>query len=123
MSYVKCKYITINEKFKSHFWLEMLAILSKLLHLFEPRCEKTHLQGFRPGSDTNRPVQSHKEDINLKFFIKIEEELYYPSSESKGADQLCSYCTADLHLCIRICKNLVFSSLSSFNIDTRHTLT
>ena len=26
-----------------------------------------------------------------------------------GADQLCSYCEADLHLCFRIGKNLVFS--------------
>ena len=30
--------------------------------------------------------------------------MYYPSSENKGADQLCSYCTADLRLCFRICK-------------------
>ena len=29
----------------------------------------------------------------------MEEELYYPSSEIKNADQLCSYCTADLRLC------------------------
>ena len=35
--------------------------------------------------------------------------MYYPSSENKGADQLCSYCTADLHLRFRIGKNLVFS--------------
>ena len=30
-------------------------------------------------------------------------------SESKGADQLCSYCTADLRLCFRIGKNPVFT--------------
>ena len=30
-------------------------------------------------------------------------------SENKGADQLCSYCTADLHLCFCIGKNPVFS--------------
>ena len=34
-------------------------------------------------------------------------KLYYLCSENKGADQLCSYCTADLHLCFRIGKNLV----------------
>ena len=39
----------------------------------------------------------------------IHKELHYPSSENKGADQLCSYCTADLRLCFRKCKNLVFS--------------
>ena len=37
------------------------------------------------------------------------EGLYYPCSENKGADQLCSYCTADLRLCFRLCKLLVFS--------------
>ena len=35
--------------------------------------------------------------------------MYYPSCENKGADQLCSNCTADLRLCFRICKLLVFS--------------
>ena len=43
---------------------------------------------------------------SLKFWIQ-EEELYYLCSENKGADQLCSYCTADLRLCFRICKFLV----------------
>ena len=33
--------------------------------------------------------------------------MYYLCSESKGADQLCSHCTADLHLCFRICRLLV----------------
>ena len=35
------------------------------------------------------------------FRILEEEELSYPSSENKGADQLCSYCIADLRLCFR----------------------
>ena len=30
--------------------------------------------------------------------------MYYPSGANKGADQLCSYCIADLRLCFRICK-------------------
>ena len=34
--------------------------------------------------------------------------MYYPSSENKGADQLRSYCEADLRLCFRLCKLLVF---------------
>ena len=38
------------------------------------------------------------EERILKFLVDIEEELYYPSSENKGADQLCSNCTADLRL-------------------------
>ena len=59
-------------------------------------------------SDTNRPVQSQKRARILKFRIKVEEELYYASSENKGADQLRSYCEADLRLCFRLCKLLVF---------------
>ena len=30
--------------------------------------------------------------------------MYYLCSENKGADQLCSYCTADLRLCFRMTK-------------------
>ena len=36
------------------------------------------------------------------------EELYYPSSENKGADQLRGYREADLRLCFRLCRLLVF---------------
>ena len=43
---------------------------------------------FPTRSDTNRPVQAQKRARSLKFRIKVEEELYYPSSENKGADQL-----------------------------------
>ena len=34
--------------------------------------------------------------------------MYYPSSENNGADQLRGYREADLHLCFRICRLLVF---------------
>ena len=40
-------------------------------------------------------------------------ELYYSSSENKGADQLHSYCEADLRLCFRLGKNPVFSQRGS----------
>ena len=43
--------------------------------------------------------------------------MYYPSSENKGADQLRGYHEADLRLCFRICKHLVFSSCGSFDDD------
>ena len=36
----------------------------------------------------------------------MEEGLYYPCSENKGTDQLCSYCTADLRHCLSIGKIL-----------------
>ena len=60
-------------------------------------------------SDTNRAVQSQKMARGWTFCIYKEEELYYPCSENKGADQLRSYCEADLRLCFRIGENLVFS--------------
>ena len=73
----------------------------------------SHLVGkptmwFSNRPDTNRPVQAQKRARILKFLIYIEEELYYPSSENKGADQLRGYREADLRLCFRLCRLLVF---------------
>ena len=65
--------------------------------------------GFPTRSDTNGPVLLQKKARILKYWSYAEEELYYPSIENKGADQLCSYCTADLRLCFRIGQNLFFS--------------
>ena len=59
-------------------------------------------------SDTNRTVQSQNSARNLKFRIKEEEGLYYPCRENKGADHLRSNCEADLRLCFRLCRLLVF---------------
>ena len=42
----------------------------------------------------NRPVQLRNQARSLG--------LYYPCSENKGVDQLCSYCTADLRFGFRI---------------------
>ena len=62
--------------------------------------------------DTNRPVQAQKQARSLKFWSQVEEELYYPSNENKGADpsadQLRGYREADLRLCFRLCRLLVF---------------
>ena len=44
--------------------------------------------------------------------------MYYPSSENKGADQLRSYCEADLRLCFRICRLLVFPWGGSSNANS-----
>ena len=60
-------------------------------------------------SDTNQAGQPLKMARGLKFCIKEVEVLYYPSSENKDADQLRGYREADLRLCFRICKTLVFS--------------
>ena len=53
--------------------------------------------GFRTG-----PTQT---DLYRK---ELEEELHYPCSENKGADQLRGHREADLRLCFRLCRLLVF---------------
>ena len=47
--------------------------------------------------------------------------MYYPSGENKGADQLRSYCEADLRLCFRLGKNPVFSRCGSYEKCKQHT--
>ena len=81
---------------------------------------------FPTRFDTNRPIQSQKRSRSLKFRIKVEEELYYPSSENKGADQLRGYCEADLPLCFCISRLLVFPwggsnvKMPTTYLQTRH---
>ena len=49
--------------------------------------------------------------------------MYYPSSENIGADQLRSYCEADLRLCFRLGRLLVFPwGGSNDNNGTVHSL-
>ena len=43
--------------------------------------------------------------------------MYYPCGENKGADQLHGYREADLRLCFRICKKLVFSRRGSYLLE------
>ena len=70
---------------------------------------------FLNRSDTYRAVQAQKRARSLKFrTFKVEEELYYPSSENKGADQLRSYCKADLSFCFGLCRLLVFPCAGFF---------
>ena len=73
----------------------------------------SHLVGkptmwFPNRSDTNRAVQSQKMVRDWKFWIYKVKELYYPCSENKGTDQLRGYREADLRLCFRLCRLLVF---------------
>ena len=73
---------------------------------YEPRHEKTNIL----VSDLVRQKPGcMKMAIDLKFRIKEVEGLHYLCRENKGADQLCDYREADLRLCFRICKTLVFS--------------
>ena len=64
---------------------------------------------FPTWFETNQAVQIQKMVRGLKFRILQVEGLYYLCGENKGADQLRGYREADLRLCFRICKMLVFS--------------
>ena len=55
---------------------------------------------FPNRSGTNRPVQAQKQARSLKFWIY--KVVHYRCSENKDADQLRSYCEADLRLCFRL---------------------
>ena len=46
--------------------------------------------------------------------------MYYPSSENKGADQLCGYCEADLRLVFAYAK-FDFSQRGYYNINIKFT--
>ena len=67
---------------------------------------------FSNRSDTNRSVQSHRRWLEAgNQVLDLEstvEELYYPCSENKDADQLRGYREADLRLWFRICRLMVF---------------
>ena len=63
---------------------------------------------FSNRSDTNQAVQLQKQARSLKFWSEVEEEFYCLSSENIGADQLRGYREADLRLCFRLCRLLVF---------------
>ena len=77
---------------------------------------------FPNRSDTNLLVQAQKRARSLKFRIYVEEELYYPSSKNNDTDQLRSYCEADLCLCFRLCRLLVFPCGGSHGYYDRHLL-
>ena len=62
---------------------------------------------FPTWSDTNQVVQLQKMDRG--FNSDLESRGVVLCSENKGADQLRGHREADLRLCFRICKMLVFS--------------
>ena len=74
---------------------------------------------FINGSNTNQTVQSQKAR-SLKFRNYKEEEVYYPCSENKGADQLCGYRKADLRLCFRIPRLRPINECLSMSEVNRH---
>ena len=75
---------------------------------YELRHQIIRLRGFWP-SLTRTGLYSHRRDLEAwKFIFHEVESMYNPCSENKDAGQLCSYCTADLRLCFRICNKQFF---------------
>ena len=65
----------------------------------------------------HKPAYAATEDgRKLKILDLGRRGIVLFCSENKGADQLCSYCTADLRLCFRIGKIPVFSKRGSYHI-------
>ena len=92
-----------------HFTSQQFNILKiPVTIIFEPTHEKTNKLGFRHGPTQTGMYSHRKKARSLKLWVKVEDEFNFPCGENKGADQLCSYCTADLRLCFRIFKLLVF---------------
>ena len=126
MSYAT--FFGISQAFSVAVWFRMMQILilqtvsvrlkysknAKYLKILMSHLVEKPAMWFPNRSDTNRPVQLQKQAGSLKFWIYLEEGLYYPSSENKGADQLRGHREADLRLCFRICRLLVFPWGGSF---------
>ena len=98
------------------FTLVPHVYLSRLVSMRGAVSRENCSPGFPTRLDTNRTVESQNKTRCLKFRIQVVEELYYLCSKNKGADQLCSYCTADLRLCFRMGKHSVFSWRGSGNV-------
>ena len=67
-------------------------------------------RGFRPGA-TQTDLYKHRRCLEAGNFVFRKKR----SCENKGANQLRSYCEADLRLCFRICRLLVLSCGGSFS--------
>ena len=111
----------------SPFYLLILDVINWFmfghkLHIYyicEPGCEKTGLRGFRPGPTQTGLYNNRRWLEALKIGLrKLGDCNIY--SENKGADQLRSYCAANLLFCFRICKKPVFSQRGSYDINVMH---
>ena len=73
----------------------------------EPCHEKTNV--LVSDLVRHKPGCTATEDGLWLEISDLESRSHNICSENKGADRLRSYCQADLRLCFRICKTLVFS--------------
>ena len=76
---------------------------------YKPLHEKNNNLGFRPGP-TQNGLYSHRRWLEaVNFGFRKPKKLYYPCSANKGADQLHSYCEADLRLYFHQCRFFFFA--------------
>ena len=109
------KFRNFTVKSYNGFLIKRLKKALNLLHYNGAVTWENRSSGFPTRSDTNRAAQLLNMARGLKFRIYEVEGLYYPCSENKDTDQLRGYRKADLRLCIRICKNPVFSRRGSMH--------
>ena len=74
-----------------HFYQLFIKFIEGPTIIYMSRLVGKPTMWFPNRSDTNRPVQVQKQARSLKFWIYKVEELYYPCSVNKGADQLRGY--------------------------------
>ena len=91
------------------------------MEICESVCEKTNNLGF--DQVRHKPGCTVTEDGKRLEILDLESRgIVLSCSENKGVDQLRGYCEADLRLCFRIGKLLVFSCGGSifFSYETRN---
>ena len=70
-----------------------------------------------PTRADTKPGYTVTEDGQRLEILDLESRgIVHPCCENKGADKLRSYCEADLRLCFRLCRLLVFLCDGSFMI-------
>ena len=78
-----------------------LSLASTIKYRIEPSREETNNVVSKQSYTIWLYSRRSRLSRCLEFWIKQDEELFYPCSENKGDDYLC--------LCFRICRLLVFS--------------
>ena len=91
------------------FSINQLSLEIQSRGKYEPRHKKTSLPSFPPGPTQTRLCSYRNLIESWNLFKKEEVGLNYPCGKNKGADQLRSYCEADLPLCFCIGKDPVIS--------------
>ena len=117
-SFVKCSpfhsYIVITSKFIFFIAAVCFACFSK--HIWAVWWENQQC-GFWPGLTQTR-LYSHWRWLEAgNFVFRKKRYCTIQVTKNKGADQLRGYREADLRLCFRICRLLVFSWRGSFIVQ------